>query len=164
MKKLSMALILTCMGLMSLRAATVSVLVVEAGLPPGAKSSISASIWESGLMDAFFDAGHIVFNAPVMHIKEISGSLPPDVMRDFNEARLGGADFFVLVLLNYSGNNQEKLPEYPNEVLLKVFQVSTGSLLYETSITGWTKKTADEEFLIAKQNAGKLIPRLLVKG
>ena len=159
MKKLGFFVILACVGFMSLGAATVSVVVVEAGLPSEKGCTPSAAIWESGMMDVFYDAGHIVFNSPCFQITGVSGSLPEEVNNDFNEARTGGADFFVLVILNHSNDK----PENYKEVIIRVFRVSTGALLHETSVNGRIWGSRDDEFLAAKQNAGRLIPRFSLK-
>ena len=176
MKRQFLAFFLAFAGFMSLRAATVSVLVVEAGLPPGNGCTPSAEVWESGMMDVFFDAGHIVSNAPCLQIDEAAGTgkaarnaLPPEVNHDFDEARLGGADFFVLVFLNYAGGmytaDAEEYPvECPKEVFIQVYSVSSGSLLYEVSVNARTWGSFDEEFLDAKRNAGKVVPQLVKKG
>ena len=164
MKKQLFVLILVCMGLLPLGAATVSVLVIESGLPPGIGCTPSAEVWESGMMDVFFDAGHIVSNAPCQQIPalvyEVSGTLPLNAGSEFDEARLGGSDFFVLVLLNYRGDTGES----PKDVFIRVFRVSSGELLYETKVAGKTWGNIDEEFLDAKTNAGKVIPQLARKG
>ena len=169
MKKQSLALILGLLGLFflnfPLNAATVSVVVVEAGLPPGNGCTLSAEIWESGMMDVFFEAGHIVSNAPCMQINDISGILPAEVNRDFDQARIGGADFLVLVILNYKDGSAEysELAEYPKEVFIRLFYVSTGELLHETIIAAANWGTTDAEFIDAKQQAGKIVPRLVNK-
>jgi len=164
MKKYYLALILCLVGFMSLGAATVSVLVVEAGLPPGNGCTPSAEIWESGMMDAFFEAGHIVSNAPchqiAVSINKASGSLTSDIGQDLDQARLGGVDFFVLILLNY----RDESTELPKDVFIQVFRVSSGDLLYETSLNARVWGSSDEEFLDAKRNAGKVVPQLVKKG
>ena len=156
MKKLCIVVIIACMGFMSLGAATVSVVVVEMGLPLENGCTPSASIWENGIMDTFFEAGHIVFNAPCNQITSASGVLPSDVKEDFEEARNGGADFFVLVILNHP----EDKPDNFKEVIIRAFRVSSGELLHETSISGRIWGSNDEEFLAAKQNAGNILSRL----
>ena len=168
MKKQSLALILVFLGFMSLNAATVSVLVVESGLPPGNGCTSSAEVWESGFMDTFFDAGHIVSNAPCFQIGSILDSnadiaasrvLPREVNGDFDQARIGGADFFVLVILNYTESM-----EHPKDVIIRVFSVSTGDLLHETKGTVKAWINTDEEFLDVKRQAGRIVPHLVKKG
>ena len=170
MKKLSFAVILGILGLLSLNAATVSVLVVETGLPPGNGCTPSAGVWESGFMDTFFEAGHIVSNAPCMQIAAAfdsnadrtasSGVLPREVNSDFDQARIGGADFFVLVILDY----KEESIEHPKDVFVRVFRVSTGELLHETKIAAKTWANSDQEFLDVKIHAGKIVPQFTKKG
>ena len=170
MKKQSFVLILSILCLMSLNAATVSVLVVETGLSSGNGCTPSAMVWESGFMDTFFEAGHIVSNAPCMQIVNAfdsnadrfasSGVLPREVNGDFDQARIGGADFFVLVILDYKDGSTE----HPQEVSIRLFSVSTGDLVYETKVAARIWINSDEEFLDAKNHAGKVIPQLSKKG
>ena len=159
MKKSCFFVLLAFMGFMSLGAATVSVVVVETGLPSDNGCTPSASIWESGMMDAFFEAGHIVSNAPCTQINSPSGALPPELNQDFNQARMGGVDFFVLVILNHP---EDKPPDF-KEVIIRVFRVSSGVLLHETSVSGRTWGNGEDEFLAARQNAGKLVSRFSLK-
>jgi hypothetical protein len=157
MKKWCLAFFLVSVGWISLQAATVSVLVVETGLPPGTGPSPSASIWESGIMDAFFDAGHIVSNAPILQIPDMQNSeMPPEARREFDQARIGGADFFVMVLLSYPADSLE----HPKEVSIRLFSVSTGKMIYQTSLTVQVWENPEEEFRAAKRNGGRIIPQL----
>ena len=160
MKKQNLALILGFMGIVSLNAANVSVVVVETGLPPGNGCTPSAEVWESGMMDVFFEVGHIVFNAPCMQINNANGVLPREVNRDFDQARIGGADFLVLVILDYRDGSVED----PKEVCIRVFQVSTGELLHESKIAARVWGNTDEEFVGVKLQAGRIAPQLVKKG
>ena len=170
MKKQSFILILSILGLMSLNAATISVLVVETGLSSGNGCTSSAMVWESGFMDIFFEAGHIVSNAPCVQIANAfdsnadrfasSGVLPREVNGDFDQARIGGADFFVLVILDY----KEGSLELSKEVFIRVFRVSTGELLHETKIAARLWKNNDEEFIDVKHQAEKIVPQFVKKG
>jgi hypothetical protein len=164
MKKWCLVFIFGCISLLTLQGATVSVLVVETGLPPGAEQRESASVWESGIMDALFDAGHIVSNAPVLRISGVpggtpGGEIPPEARRDFDEARLGGSDFFVLVFLSYPDGG-----EHPREICIRVFSVNDGEMLYETFQTARSWESPEAEFQDAKRNGGRIIPRLAHKG
>jgi hypothetical protein len=168
MKKLFITLIILIMGFMPLMAATVSVLVIETGLPNGKGQSPSASVWESGVMDAFFDAGYIVSNAPSLQLdKPPSAQLPIEARRQYEEAILGGADYFVIVQLNYpdqpnAAASQTQVKEQPKSVSITVFKVSSGELIYETPVDNRNFGNPNDEFLIAKQKAGTLI--LHIKG
>ena len=156
MKRLSFTLILVFSGLVSLKAATVSVLVVEAGLPFEPDSSISALAWENGMMDVFFDSGHIVSNVPSYQINDISGLMPSEVNADFQDARETGVDFFVLILLSYSEGSREN----PKDVYIRLFRVSNGDLLYEASLPARTWRTSDDEFQDAVRNASRIVSQI----
>lgn len=169
MKKQIFVFFLIFLSLISLNAAMVSVLVVETGLPSGNGCTPSAEVWESGFMDAFFDAGHIVSNAPCMQLAAAfdangdlisSRTLPREVNGDFDQARIGGADFFVLVILDYKDESTAR----PKDVFVRVFSVSTGELLNETKITPGAWTSLDEQFIDAKKQAGKVVPQLVKKG
>jgi hypothetical protein len=165
MKKWLFAPILAAAVLFSLPAATVSFLVVETGLPEGSARPESSSLWESGMMDAFFDAGHIVSNAPILRLDGFVKNpapqpLPRELRRELDDARLGGADFFVVVLLDYHDNPVQK----PAEIMLQVFRVSSGQLVYASSFGGYTGVKMEEEFQSVKKSAGKILPQLRVKG
>ena len=49
-------------------ASLVSFMVVETGLSEDISSTQHGSVWEGGLMDAFFDAGFIVTNSPATRV------------------------------------------------------------------------------------------------
>lgn len=168
MKKPFITLVILILGSMPLMAATVSVLVIETGLPSGKGRSSSASVWESGVMDAFFDAGYIVSNAPSIQLDKAPAlQLPAEARREYEEARLGGADFFVVVQLIYPCQSNEStidvpVQEQPKSVSIAVFKVSSGELIYQASVGNRIFGNSNEEFLIAKQNTGKII--LHIKG
>jgi hypothetical protein len=166
MKRLFITLVILIMGFMPLMAATVSVLVIETGLPTGKGQSPSASVWESGVMDAFFDAGFIVSNAPCIQLdKPPASHLPVEARRYYEEAILGGADFFVIVHLDYPIQNDASastvpIKELPKSVSIAVFNISSSELVYQALAGNRNWGTPNEEFLFAKQNTGKIILHL----
>ena len=168
MKKQLFALGLILLGFMPLAATTVSVLVIETGRSSAAKIGPAASAWESGVMDAFFDAGYIVINAPMLRLKEMPRSgLPKEARAEFETAQQEGSDLFVVVHLSYSdsgGNPSNKNPfnidEQAKTVFMAIFDISTEELLIETSIGVDNLKNLTDEFKIAKQNMGKIIRRI----
>ncbi|MDR0599865.1 MAG: hypothetical protein LBG84_07290 [Treponema sp.] len=172
MKKWCLVLILPFAFFAPLSAATVSVLIVESGLPSGAARTESAVVWENGLLDALFDAGHIVSNIPILRLDAAPGrEIPLEARHGFYEARAGGADFFIMVLLTYGnpGGSSSAGPEtggrpVPSGVFISVFTVSNEKLIYETSVTARSGETPEEAFLDAKRNAGNIIPRLILRG
>jgi hypothetical protein len=167
------AFVLSLVVLPRLSAATVSFLVVETGLPSGSVQPESSARWEGGVMGVFFDAGHIVFNSPVMRLDQKpswgSGTIPPELRGEFNDAKTGGADYFVLVLLEYSGG-QAAAPEpkaggspqdKPRTIQMRLFNTTSGALLYEMSSAGNVSfSSPKEELLDIKNSAQKLIPQL----
>jgi hypothetical protein len=80
-------------------AATIYVLVLEAGLGSDAPSVEASSAWEAGLMDGFFDTGHIVYNAEIERVEQTALPVPAYGMHALRE---GGADFLILMLLDYT--------------------------------------------------------------
>ncbi|MDR1929290.1 MAG: hypothetical protein LBQ44_01550 [Treponema sp.] len=163
MKRWLSALFLGGLVLGSLPAATISFLVIETGLPADSARPESSSLWESGMMDSFFDAGHIVSNAPVLRVehppRDPEAKFPREASRELDEARLGGADFFVVIFLNYRNNPLGK----PGEIQVRIFRVSNGQLLYETACGEYTGDKIEEEFQRIKKNAGKILPYLKEK-
>jgi hypothetical protein len=168
MKKQFLALGFILLGFMPLAATTVSVLVIETGRPSATVLGPAASVWESGVMDAFFDAGYIVINVPTLRLKEVPRSgLPREARVEFETAQREGSDLFVVVHLSYSGSSQNPLNNNPfniekqvKTVFMAVFDVFTGELLFETSIGVNNMKNPIEEFRVAKQNMGNIIRQL----
>ena len=141
-------------------AATVSVLVIETGLPAESGTSQYSGLWESALLDVFFDAGHIVSNAPLMRLEYFPDEVFPDeAQKDLNEAIEGSMDYMVIALLEYkvkdSGNIQK-----PGNVRLRVFRTQNAQLVYEMSYTDTKVKPLKEEFDSLKTAARKLLPRI----
>ena len=81
-----------------LQAATVSVLVVEGGLAEENSRAEASSAWEGGFMDALFEAGHIACNAEMVRQE---ATVLPSPSFGWSEAMEGGADYLVIVLLDY---------------------------------------------------------------
>jgi hypothetical protein len=178
----------------TLPAATVSFLVVETGLAEESRRPQSSLLWENGMMDAFFDAGHIVSNAPIMRIPELSGEkttekLPDPIRTELDQARNGGADYFIVVLLEYPASTTGGIPGSdelegfdpggtggpafsgnpasggkPEKVYMRIFSVSNETLVYEIACAGTTRLDPNEELLEVKKNAAKLIPQLKRRG
>jgi hypothetical protein len=130
-------------------ASTVSFLVVETGL--GERTTQYGSLWEGGLMDVFFDAGHIVTNYPIARMeKRPAEDLSGPIELDFNEARVGGADYFILGFLEFKDSS------VPNAMIIKIYSTNTEKLIFERSFSAGTGRNQGEEYQIAK-NAGQVI-------
>ena len=135
-------------------ASMVSFLLVETGLDEDTSNRQYSSLWEGGLMDVFFDAGHIVTNSPIARIKDKPAVDFSGVIKDdFNEAVDGGADYFLLGFLDYkiqAGN------AVPTGITLKLYEADSQQLVYEQKFPAGTGKNLDEEYQSA-QNAGRII-------
>lgn len=137
-----------------LPAATVSFLVIETGLGSEGDHPASSHAWENGLMNLFFDEGHIVSNAPMLRLQSVSqDKFPREAQGDFNDAREGGVDFFVVVLLSYKAGDPVEKPQS----VLRLFSVSSGNLLYETACSS---ADLQDEAVNVKTAGKKLVPAL----
>jgi len=139
-------------------ASMVSLLIVETGVNEGVTSGRYSSLWEGGLMAAFFDAGHIVTNSPITRMEKKPGrDLSGIVEADFEEAVRGGADFFILGFLEYENRGDSAIPV---GIALRLYSSNSRKLVYEHNLPAGTGKNLDEEYKYA-QNAGRLlIPHL----
>jgi len=90
-------LAMLCSGSISF-SATVAVFFFETGVGEKDASIEATSAWEGGLMDAFFDSGHIVSNAG---IERLADPGLPSSSRGLAAAREGGADLMAQVALDY---------------------------------------------------------------
>jgi len=95
---------------------------------------------ESAVMNEFFDAGHIVFNAYVL------GEVPDKGLDHYKEpasmqmAKAGGAAFLLEVSLVYSDLKGRNLPGHAE---FRFIEVLTGSMIKEGSVN-IDKKWIDE--------------------
>lgn len=84
--------------------ANVSVMVIETGLRDGRPLFYgeTTGIWETGLMDVFFEEGHIVTNAEAIALEKKPGQeMPSEIRSCIEEAGEVGIDYFVLAYLSY---------------------------------------------------------------
>jgi hypothetical protein len=135
-------------------ASVVSFLIVETGINDEASNPQYTSVWEGGLMNAFFDAGHIVTNSPITRMerkpdKDISGIIEAD----FKEAANGGAEYFILGFLEYRIQGGRPVP---SGIQLKIYRTRAQTVVYEHSFQAGTGKSLTEEYQFA-QNAGRVI-------
>jgi len=129
------ALFLSAVALPRLFGATVSCLVIETGrATAGAKSPYSVT-WENSLMDVFFDTGHIVSNAPMIRLDmKPAESFPGQAERDYLEARENGTDYFLIALIDGTG-----------DVSLRLFGTKSRDLIKEQVYRYNKPKSAKEE-------------------
>jgi hypothetical protein len=156
-------LLLWVFAALPLPAATVSFLVVETGLPRETEQNVYSGLWESGLLDVFFEAGHIVSNAPVKRLDTKPRSpLPGEFRGDLNDAAEGGAEYFILALLDYPPAAVNEIPK-PQNISLKIFRIRPYKLLYEQGYSEKGSANIDEEFTTIKQSIRGLVPHLADK-
>jgi hypothetical protein len=152
-----MALFLGLVCAFCLEAATVSFLVVETGLSAGAASNQHSGLWESGLLDVFFEAGHIVSNAPVMRLSEKpAGDFPDEARAEFDEAAEGGVEYFIIALLDYDASENPR----PQNVSLRMFKMNPFKKIFEQQYADKTSKNIADEFENLKKIARGLVPHL----
>ena len=133
---------------------TVSLLLVETGLSAEFLGTQHTMLWEDGLLDAFFDAGHIVTNSPILRMeRRPSQDLTGQVKNDWDEAGLGGVDYFVLGFLEYQMRGEAAVPV---RIALKIYTTNSQKLLFEQNFPVGRGKDTKEEFQFAR-DTGRLI-------
>ncbi|GHU41635.1 hypothetical protein FACS1894190_09980 [Spirochaetia bacterium] len=161
--KMSIRPIVFCLFLVSTPcftfAASVSVLVVETGLNESSVNGL-ADIWESGIMDVLFNAGHIVCNSTPLYIPEIADEeIPSKLYLSLEEAEEGGVEYFLIAMLNY-GNRNEVKNARPDQITLKLFNVTYKNILYTQNIDKPETRTYRDEFSNAQKAARIIMPYL----
>ncbi len=164
--------IAACAALLSLvlpagaTAATICVLVMESGLGGTAAPVEATSAWEGGVMDALFDAGHIVCNAPVARMenegKVLSNGFVVDPQFGVQAAWESGAEFLLRVSLTYGaregGTKSARLS--PSGVSFELRRLEPGKLIDRELKTGMAATfTGAEDARSAKALARTFIAR-----
>jgi len=150
-KRISITLLALSLLTVSVSAATVSFYVVEAGKNEVADLKIS-DLWETAFMDVFFEAGHIISNAPVMQVAKYPSNILQVV--DFKEATACGIDYMVIVLLDYKQGEAK-----PEELSFYVFKVKNRDKITESKIRQRTySRNAREDYDNMKSIARGFVP------
>jgi len=132
----------------------VSFLVVETGLNEDAPGNQMSTLWEGGLMAAFFDAGHIVTDSPVIRIeKKPASDLTGRIESDFNEAVTAGSEYFLLGFMDYKIDGTKFVPV---SITLKLYKTGSKKLIFEKLFPVGQGKSLAEEHQLAQQ-AGQVI-------
>ena len=138
-------------------ASMVSFLLVETGISEDITGSQYTSLWEGGLMAAFFDAGHIVTNSPIMRLeKKPSKDLNGYIEDDFNEAIEAGAEYFILGFLEYQLQGSRPVPV---DITLKVYTIKSKNKVYEQSFSVG-RRSLNEEFQFAQDTGRNIVSHL----
>jgi hypothetical protein len=153
------AFILGAFLALPLPASTVSVLVIETGRNGDNPVKEYSTLWEYGILDVFFEAGHIVSNAPIMQtLRKTAKELPDEARPDMEDAKEGGAEFFVLALLDYKSPDGGGAAGKPDAVSLRLFKISGNKAIYQENVNPGTYSSRDEEVQGIKRIARKLVP------
>jgi hypothetical protein len=155
-------LILAALSAFPLPAATVSFMVMETGLGESRELNNASILWENTVLDAFFEAGHIVSNAPMLRVPGPAspagtGAEMPEAAREgFEGAREGGADYFILVHLDYPGAGDRN--QRPRDVSLRLFRVRPRAFIAEERLGEEKARSAGTEAETLKSTVRKLMP------
>ena len=102
MKKTAVIFVFGILLISRLDAYMVSFTVIETGVQQEGPNSPHSQRWEDALLDVFFEAGFIVSNTQILQLEsKPAGRIGDFLSTDLNAARLGGADFFIAVQLDY---------------------------------------------------------------
>jgi hypothetical protein len=136
----------------------VSILIIETGLEQESVVKDYSTLWEDGIMGVFFEAGYIVTNGSVLRLEaDRVKEFPDEAQADFFEASAGGAEYFVLVLLEYK--NQDGTFK-PSGVSLKLYGTVPRRLIYEERFSSGQTAGSREEHARAREAAGVLISHI----
>jgi hypothetical protein len=152
------ALLAVALGVCA-HAATVSFMVIETGIREEIPTADSSLLWEYALLDVFFDTGHIVSNAPILRVAEKpQKSLPDEARVSLNEALEGGADFFVVAVLDYQNSSlagTERLQ--PRNISLRLFKTTPYRFLYSREYAAQDIRAAGKDEISNAMNVARAI-------
>ena len=152
-KRLLGMLVLFVFLALPVHASMVSFLLVETGPDSRPSGTQYINVWEGGLMEAFFDAGRIVTNSPILQLEtKPVNSLSGPIEVDFNDAVEGGAEYFIVGFLEYRGQGAAA----PAEIHLRIYRTDNRRMIYEQRFPVGIGRSSDEEYLNA-QDAGRII-------
>jgi hypothetical protein len=107
-------------------------MVIETGIREEIPTADSSRLWEYALLDVFFDTGHIVSNAPILRLAERpEKNLPDEAKEPLDQALEGGAEFFVVAVLDYQNPAQGGTADLrPRNISLRLFKTMPYRFLY----------------------------------
>jgi len=135
-------------------ASMISFLVIETGLPQEGRVNQHSVLWENTLLDVFFNAGHIVSNAPIQRLeaKPSADFLQSSAFEMEREAIDGGVDYIVLAQLDYFSDSS------PGEISFLIYRVRGRVKVLERRITGKSYRSTGDELEDMKIIIGELVP------
>jgi len=128
----------------------VSFFIIETGVPEDARENQHSVFWENAFLDVFFDAGHIVSNAPILRLEDRpSGDILQEI--DMQEVRRAGIDYLIIAQLDYNAALA------PSDMFFYVFKINPKNKIFESKIEGRSERSAREEYEYMKSIARGLI-------
>jgi hypothetical protein len=145
--------------------ANVSVLIIETGLRNGRPVFYSdmTDLWETGLMDVFFEEGHVVTNAqPFAMEKKPGKELTGEIQSYITEAEDTGIDYFILAYLNYQTISDRLFgTPKPADIEFNLFNINPSKCIWTQYIDlGQAARPKNEALSQAKKIARSLIMHL----
>jgi hypothetical protein len=142
----------------ALRASTISLLVIETGRRGAENPGESSLLWENGVINACFEAGHIVTNAPMLRLEENPpGEIPEEARQDLDEAVRGGMEYLIIALLDYKGKDGTFTLD---RVSLKLFKTLPYRMIAEEPVSTVPPALPREELKNAEKAALSLISHI----
>ena len=138
-----------------LNAANISFMVMETGQNKEDPTGQYSILWENGLLEVFFESGHIVSNFPIMRIDENPASdFPSEAKEDFENAQMGGMDFFLVSIVDYTRSG----------VSMRLFSTKSPRMIREEKYTVKSFKSSREEYENIKTAVTAIADRLNQEG
>ncbi|HCM25982.1 MAG TPA: hypothetical protein DIC34_05445 [Treponema sp.] len=148
-------------------AATICVYIAETGLGEDGPLAEASSAWEGGVMDAVFDAGHIVCNAPASRLPDDGKILKDGFVADpalgVEAAWEGGAEYLLRVVLFYEARDGASRAARlsPSRVTIELRRLEPGEIIARESKIGMAAtSTGAEDARSAKALARAVIARM----
>lgn len=130
----------------------VSFYVIETGVAEEVEMLQHSVNWENAFLDIFFDAGHIVCNAPILRLDK---KPPGDIsnMVDMQDARNSGVDYILIAQIDYEVKTRN-----PQEISFLIYNLITKEKLLEKKISPDKLKKAKSEYEDMKSVVRGLVP------
>jgi len=126
-----------CVAASGLYASSVSFMIAETGMSQGSADDRYSALWESSLMEAFFESGHIVSSAPRIRLAEPPppNGFPHEAKKDYEDAGSGGMDYFLVAIVDIASR----------DVSLRLFSTRDMELVAHKTYTAATPARSREE-------------------
>ena len=149
-----LAVILCVFLCMNAGASMITFYLIETGVSEDGPDNQHSVLWENAFLDVFFDAGFIVSNAPIL-----SPSRKPqgDILRfvDIDEALVGGTDYIIVGVLDYTGSLQAA-----REVDLFIYRLSPQEKILERKVERSPSRSSADEYNYMKSIARGLVTNI----